>query len=82
MIKIAFTVLLSDEDVREIGDYLLLNYPPIKDQRQHSVNWARKQIIKTELEDVVNRRLVILRKNVANFMERRTNEWTTGSIPD
>lgn len=82
MIKIAFTVQFSDEDVRKIGDYLLLNYPPIKDVRQHSVNWARKQIIKTELENVVNRRLEILRKNVANFMERRTNEWTTGSIPD
>jgi hypothetical protein len=82
MMKVAIMVPFSDEDIRDIGDYLVLNYPPLKDQRNHSLNWLRKQVIKLEMEEVMNRRLTILRQNAANFKERRSSERETPSISD
>jgi hypothetical protein len=80
MIKIALTVTLSDDEVRDIGNYLILNYPPRKDARQHSLNWLQKDVIKAELSEVIGRRMNILSKNAANFKERE-NERKTESIP-
>jgi uncharacterized membrane-anchored protein len=80
MIKVSLTIAFTDEDVRDIGDYLVLNYPPHKEARQHSLNWLRKEVIQAELNEVVMRRLAILRKNAANFKERK-NERQTEGVP-
>jgi hypothetical protein len=81
MIKIVLTVTLSDEEIRDIGDYLILNYPPVKEQRQHSLNWTRKEVLKAELSEVIGRRMNILSKNAANFKERRADERKTEGVP-
>ena len=81
MIKFAVSITLTDEEARDIGDYLILNYPPLKDQRQHSMQWARKEVLKAELNEVLMRRLNILRKNAANFKERRENDGQTTGVP-
>jgi alkanesulfonate monooxygenase SsuD/methylene tetrahydromethanopterin reductase-like flavin-dependent oxidoreductase (luciferase family) len=83
MMRISVTVTLTDEEARDLGDYLVLCYPPHKDGRQHSLNWLRKEMLKIEFNAAMSTRLEILRGKADNHKRREAghNERQTTRVP-
>jgi hypothetical protein len=65
MIKMTLTVELTEEELREIGNYLTRVYPPVKDKAKHSQRWLHRKLMQEELRSTARVRIDRLKWNAA-----------------